>query len=250
VTDAELEAACIADCDAQTDAGCEEPVITYDQCVASCLMLDASLQSHCFEENRDYYACKAAGGYECLNDRPIPHSSCVEEQTLMTECTTARPCREYCAAALEEGCTEDEEECVDQCLDDRKQMESSCTHRWDRLLDCWADRMNCEQGRPALLGCEEEAADTADCIQTYGEYCDGFCFGAYLLGCDSAGCIADCELKLGHDRCSSDYRSVLLCAIAHDSLNMECRNGAPEVDGNCANEEQRYQQCLADYGGS
>jgi hypothetical protein len=248
VTDAELEAACIADCDAVSEAGCKQTNITHDQCVASCLVLDSSLQGYCFEESRDYYACKAARGYECLNDRPIPHSSCVEEQAALTECTTARPCRKYCVTAVQEECAEDESACVDQCLDDRKVLDSSCGHDYDRLLLCWSEQLSCVGGRPSIAGCEEDAAEVADCIETHGEYCDGFCWAAELLGCGSAECIGDCKLKLGHDRCGSDYRSVLFCVVAYDALNMECRDGVPQPDGNCANEEQQYQQCLLDYG--
>jgi hypothetical protein len=249
VDDAMLEAACIADCDAMTDAGCEETLPSYDQCVASCLLLDGSLQGYCFKETRDYYACKAAGGYTCLDGRAIAHSSCLEEQTARTECTTALPCRKYCETAVEEACAEAHATCVEQCLDERKQLETSCAYDYDRLLACWTDRLICENGLPSPLECEDELAEAAWCIGVHDEDCQGFCWAAGVLGCGSDECVNDCREKIGHDQCGSYYRQALSCVLSLSTLNMACSDGAPVPAGTCADEEASYEECLTNYSG-
>ncbi len=244
VDDPMLEAACIADCDAMTDAGCEETLPSHDQCVASCLMLDASLQGYCFKETRDYYACKADGGYSCLDGRAIPHSSCIEEQTARTECTLAVPCRKYCVTAVEESCADDHQTCVEQCLDERKQLDSSCAYDYDRLIACWTDRLICENGLPSPLECEEDLAEAAWCIGVHDEDCQGYCWAADILGCGSDTCVTDCREKMDDSRCGTYWRSALNCVLSLSTLNMSCSDGIPLPSGSCAAEVQSYDDCL------
>jgi hypothetical protein len=245
--DEALEAACIADCEAMRIPGCEEYVISLDQCVASCLMLDASLNGYCFKEYELFYTCKAEGGYECLQDRPVPHSSCIEEQSALNECRDEIPCREYCKTAVDEGCAEDESSCVEACMTTRTQLERSASSDFDRLLNCWSEFLICENGNPTVSGCEDEIAETAWHIGVYDDECSAYCWAADLLGCGSEECENVCQTKMSESSCGSRYRSLLNCVISLSSLNMICTDEGPEPSGSCIDDQDSYESCLETY---
>lgn len=245
--DEALEAACIADCEAMHLPECDAYVVSLDQCLASCLLLDASLNGFCYKENENLYTCKAEGGYECLGDRPVPHASCTEEQSILAECRAEIPCRIYCEAAVEQGCAQDESSCLDECKTDKTRLESSAAGYFDRLLSCWSASLICEDGRPSVSGCEDEIAETAWHIGMHDDWCSGFCWGAELLGCGSEECENVCQTKMSESSCGSRYRSLLNCVVSLSSLNMTCSDEGPEPSGSCADEQTNYDSCLETY---
>lgn len=242
--DEALEAACIADCEAMRLPECDEYVVSLDQCMASCLMLDATLDGYCFKEYENLYTCKADGGYECLNNRPIPHASCTEEQSILNECRAEIPCRNYCETAIEEGCAEDDASCFEECETEKTRLERSASSDYDRLLSCWTQSLICENGYPTVSGCEDEIAETAWHIGIYDDDCSGYCWAADILGCGSDECENICQTKMSDSSCGSRYRSLLSCVISLSSLNMICTDEGPEPSGSCIDDQANYDSCL------
>jgi len=245
--DEALEAACMADCDAMHLPECDEYTVPLDQCLASCLLLDASLNGYCFKEYENVYTCKAEGGYECLQDRPVPHASCTEQQNILTECRAEIPCRNYCETAVDEGCAQDESSCLEQCKTDKTRLESAASGYFDRLLNCWTQSLICENGRPSVSGCEDEIAETAWHVGVHDDWCSGYCWGAELLGCGSEQCENVCQTKMGESSCGSRYRSLLNCVVSLSSFNMICTDEGPEPSGSCVDEQASYDSCLETY---
>ena len=244
--DPELEAACMRDCQARWDAACEMDIQSLDQCNAQCLIIDEANGGYCNGEQRAQYACLAAGGYSCVNGYARADSTCVLEQTAVSECAQHIPCWRLCDDT--DGlCAADRDACVQDCDEDLAQLNDiACSHYYNQLLSCWGQQepLVCQGDRPTIEPCRSQAAEVADCMNNRQMPCEGFCWAAGMLGCGD-GCLATCQPRLDDPACGYEYERLLDCALSYNDLYLQCVNGTPAVTAECQGEITNYQSCIA-----
>jgi len=246
IDDPELEAACTAHCEARDEAGCEMD-LSLDQCTGQCLIIDEVNHGYCLDEQRDQYACLAAGGYTCVSGYPQPQSTCIAQVTALSQCSQLAPCRMFCDRVAGD-CAPEGDECVSDCQ--AKQMgfeDAICGIYYSQLLSCWAQNgVTCEGDQPAIGSCGPQVAEIADCIGRRNTDCDGFCWAAEQLGCGTSDCVTECQAKIDETYCGSYYRSVMDCSIGSRALNVKCEGGEPVVDETaCASAIEQHAMCVA-----
>ena len=70
--------------------------LSLDQCLGQCLIIDEVNNGYCLDEQREQYACLAAGGYTCVSGYPQPEATCISELTALSQCQQLAPCRMFC----------------------------------------------------------------------------------------------------------------------------------------------------------
>jgi hypothetical protein len=243
VDDPLLEAACIGDCEAKHEAGCEMPIGSLDQCMGQCLVIDEYGHGYCAVEQRAHYACLAAGGYTCAAGYPQPKATCIAEATALSLCNQEVPCRRFCDVA-KGRCAPGGSMCFETCSAEKTGFDDLiCSFDYDRLLTCWSNDLVCNGSRPAVTGCEEAVAEIADCIGRRQTYCDGYCWALNILGCGTSDCAASCTEKSEHPSCGYRYEGLLRCAY-QSSLNVTCESGDPVFGVECDSNVQDYDTCI------
>jgi hypothetical protein len=247
IDDPALEAACSATCEARDAAGCEMD-LSLDQCLGQCLIIDEINSGYCLDEQREQYACNAAGGYTCVMGYPQPQSTCIAELTALSQCQQLAPCRMFCDQVGGE-CAASGEECVTECQ--AKQMgfaDAICGIYYSQLLSCWAvNGVECDGDRPAVGACGPQVAEIADCIALRNTECEGYCWAAEALGCGSSECVTDCQAKVDDSSCGSYYRNVISCSIDNSrELNASCDGGELVPDATeCASQIEQHAMCMS-----
>jgi hypothetical protein len=245
VDDPELERACGLNCEARIDAACEMNIGSLDQCLAQCLVIDEVQRGYCLDEQTDQYACMASGGYTCVSGYPQPKSTCIAEAQALSTCSQMTPCREFCARAAGE-CAPEGEECVTSCREQQGGFgDALCGIYYTQLLSCWAQKLSCVDGKPAIGECGAAAAEIADCVARRNHECDGFCWAADALGCGASDCVATCKTKSDETSCGHYYRRVVECTYGNRALALSCEDGVPTPDATmCASDIMQYQNCM------
>jgi hypothetical protein len=245
IDDPELEQACSKNCEARQNAGCTMNIGSLDQCNAQCLVVDEQGYGYCLEEQTAQYACLASGGYTCVSGYPQQKATCLAESQALSTCSQKIPCRRFCAQAAGK-CAPAGEECVTACLAEQASFEDAiCGVYYSQLLSCWGTNLTCNGDVPAVGTCGAAAAEVADCLARRNDECDGFCWAAELLGCGSESCLTDCRAKLNETSCGHYYRNYVDCGFSSNELRMECKDGAPEINSECATQLQQYTSCMA-----
>jgi len=244
--DPALEAACMSDCQAKWDADCPAGFPSLDQCNGQCLIIDEINGGYCHDEQRAQYNCLAGGGYSCgVNDYAQPNSTCVVESQALQVCNQQVPCWTLCDQG-EYGCSADRDSCVQKCDEDFAQFEDFlCANYYNQLLTCWGQQetLDCQGGKPSLAGCGPQVAEIGDCLDRYGETCDGFCWAAEQLGCGT-GCQASCTDNDEDVSCSYEWGRIIDCALGNRELYMRCDGDVAVPTGECASEVQNYDDCV------
>jgi hypothetical protein len=253
----QLEEACKASCAAITEPGCEKIMVTKEQCEANCPYFGQNIKDQlggfCLQEVVDFYECGSTVKYTCMDGAPFPAegaASCVEETQAYNLCLQDVPCKKYCSAAAEAGCSAvSEEACVEDCQAGTQTV-STCSFEYQDLRDCQTKNMSCEGGKPAITGCDEQKGEYLECLQTWGDEdpCTGYCWLATDEGCATGGmeaCKADCAAALTQDHpeassCSYNFESLRSC----EAKSMVCEGGEPQVKATCDDEKKQIADCL------
>ncbi len=239
--------ACMDYCDAQFAVECQNFQQSIEVCDLQCVAAISTSGDFCIDEYEAQIQCLADGGYECVQDRPIPKSTCSSQQLEYIECARDLPCKLHCAALTAEGCENDEDACFDSCIETRTDLEdTSCQFRYDNMITCSAQQgLECVDGQEVIPEvCISALFDYHECANE-GNLCEAWCAVSDALGCDDAGCIDDCEAAFLDPDCGGDYQRLLECGMRYSRVQCEDGKLATEIDVLCDSEAERYDECLA-----
>jgi hypothetical protein len=240
-----LEDVCHAFAAAAFGSACPPKQYNQEQLFAQCVGQGAAYQDGCGQEFVNAYDCIGKGGFSCVNGQPVQNSVCPTEQQALQTCVIALPCKKFCAAATTAGCAP--ADCVNQCNADIKSFGVECQGEYSTLLACWGQGVTCENGKPSIKGCEQQVALTAHCLSTFGannNECDGYCWAADKLGC-GANCATDCKAKLADQKCGSEYRNLIDCAVGPSQLQLACNGSTPTPTSACSSDQMSYESCTS-----
>ena len=245
IDDPELERACGLNCEARTEAACEQNVGSLDQCLAQCLVADEATRGYCLDEQTAVFACQASGGYACVSGYPQPKATCAVEALALSKCSQMTPCRDFCARAAGD-CAPEGDACVTSCMEEQNSFgDATCGFYYTRLLACWGQKLTCEDGKPAIGECQAEGAEIAECIARRNHECDGYCWAAESLGCGADDCVTTCKAKSDESSCGTYYRRMIECTYRSRMFALTCEAGTPTPDPmTCSSEIQQYDSCM------
>ena len=122
-----------------------------------------------------------------------------------------------------------------------------CGIYYTQLLNCWGQKLTCENGKPTIgSDCEPAASEIAECIARRNHECDGYCWAADALGCGADDCVTTCKAKAdATGTCGSYYRRMIECTYRSRMLALSCEGGTPVPDPTtCSSEIQQYESCM------
>jgi hypothetical protein len=204
----------------------------------------SNYRDFCVDEYVEQISCLADGGYECVQNTPVPKSACTSQQVAYSQCVRYLPCKLYCRELSDIGCEEDESACVDECIAEHESTDDlSCELRVDSYRQCIGlTGATCESGEvvppPSCLYSLFEATR----CKNEGDVCAAWCAGAKGLGCESDDCLGECQAQLEDVTCGSNYEDVLECAMRYGQVVCE---GDQFVSSSvlCDSEIERYAEC-------
>ncbi|MBK8257644.1 MAG: hypothetical protein IPK82_33860 [Polyangiaceae bacterium] len=158
---ADLLSACKALCAAKTAAAC--PGWAPGSCEFECQEQQAWLDGFCEAELTGYYVCAAGVEYVCDGAPVAPDGLvvCPDELAAADLCRVNLPCKMWCRAIEEAGCGQGEQLCLDNCHTASPQED--CAGEINGLLICEAKSMQCVDGVPAPVGCEQALQILENC---------------------------------------------------------------------------------------
>jgi hypothetical protein len=239
--------ACKAECDAQFALACAPASSNTLTCQLSCAAQTTQLGDFCLAEYRDYVQCQADGGYDCVNDSPYPRSTCALQQQAYSQCLQHIGCKRYCAKVADLGCDDAPfDTCLDACIAGDDSLPATCVYSTETIATCQATSSTTCAGKgldvPAT--CDYAVLSVAECVSDdSSDLCDGWCYAAEHLGCGGSDCSADCAAKKTATLCSSEWNSLLDCALFFDDA--ACSGARLIGNGICDNEQQAYDDCSA-----
>ena len=242
-----IEGHCEADCAAQYALDCAPANSNALVCETSCVAATAQVGDFCLVEYAALVECRAAGGYECLQEYPYPRATCAGEQLAFSECTVDIGCKRYCARSIEEGCTDAAlDDCIVVCLEEKSALPDDCERYYDGVPYCEATTTatTCVDGKlttPEV--CSYSVMSVAECLtEESTDLCEGFCWAADRLNCGGDDCAADCAAKSADETCGAAYVDMLDCAMFFGDA--ACVDGTFSGNGICDSEAQTYATCL------
>jgi hypothetical protein len=243
--------ACETDCDAQYALDCAPANGNTLTCQLSCAAQTTQLGDFCLAEYRDYVACRAEGGYDCVSSNPYPRSTCAVQQLAFSECTRHIGCKRYCQRVADLGCNDAPfDECEAACESADESLPADCYYSTETIAYCQVSASAmCEDDHLAVpASCASSVITVAECFSdSTDELCDGWCWASDRLGCGSEDCKADCTAKKSPAECGSQWDSLLDCVLFFD--DGECKDGALAGNGICDSEQSAYEACIAGDGG-
>lgn len=243
--------ACETDCDAQYALECAPANGNTLTCQLSCAAQTTQLGDFCLAEYRDYVACRAEGGYDCVSSNPYPRSTCAVQQLAFSECTRHIGCKRYCQRVADLGCNDAPfDECEAACESADESLPADCYYSTETIAYCQVSASAmCEDDHLAVpASCASSVITVAECFSdSTDELCDGWCWASDRLGCGSEDCKADCTAKKSPAECGSQWDSLLDCVLFFD--DGECKDGALAGNGICDSEQSAYEACIAGDGG-
>lgn len=241
----EIADACAADCMAQFTGGCPPKGMSEHDCELVCESATLSLGDFCLAEVRDFHRCRAAGGYDCVQDYATPRSMCDAENQAYAACAQDIGCKRYCAQVIALGCSDSElDTCVQSCITEDRAIPESCGVGTEAIESCQATSGGvCEgNGLSTPDTCVSTVQRVAACLGETDD-CDGWCFTAQWLGCGAADCASTCSQKKSDPACGSAYDAVLQCEALFNAA--ECHGGTLSDNGSCQQQVATYQACIA-----
>lgn len=242
--------ACKSDCDAQFASDCAPSNSNTLTCQLTCAAQTTQLGDFCLGEYRDYVACRAEGGYDCITSGsttyPYPRSTCALEQQAFTMCTQHIGCKRYCQQVAELGCNDTPlDTCIDTCIDQDSTLTTSCSYRMETIAYCQATQnAQCDGEQLAVpASCASQVLSVAECISDdSSDLCDGWCWAADHLGCGSKDCATTCADQKAPAMCGSEWDSLLDCVLFFDEAACE----GDRLVGNsiCESEQTAYDNCM------
>ncbi|HWP07896.1 MAG TPA: hypothetical protein VNN72_19260 [Polyangiaceae bacterium] len=243
--------ACETDCDAQYALDCAPANGNTLTCQLSCAAQTTQLGDFCLAEYRDYVACRAEGGYDCVSSNPYPRSTCAVQQLAFSDCTKHIGCKRYCQRVADLGCNDTPfDECEAACEAVDESLPEDCYYSTETIAYCQVSASAmCEDDHLAVpAACSSSVITVAECFSdSTDDLCDGWCWASDRLGCGSEDCKADCTAKKSPAECGSQWDSLLDCVLFFD--DGECKDGALAGNGICDSEQSAYQSCIAGDGG-
>lgn len=242
-----IETHCEADCEGQYALDCAPESSNALVCETSCVAATAQVGDFCLVEYDALVACRAEGGYSCVQEYPYPNSTCASEQLTYSECTRDIGCKRYCAKSIKESCTDDSlDDCIAACLDEKAALPDDCEVYFDGLPYCQATTAgaSCVDGKLSTpAGCAYSVMNVAECLSDESmDLCEGFCWAANRLGCGGEDCAADCAEKSEDATCGAAYADMLDCVMFFGDA--ACVDGTFMGNGICDTEARAYATCL------
>jgi len=239
--------ACKAECDAQYALDCAPASGNTLTCQLGCASQTSQLGDFCLAEYRDYIQCQADGGYDCVNSSPYPRSTCALQQQAFSQCVQHIGCKRYCAKVADLGCDDAPfDTCLDACIAGDDALPGSCVYSTETIATCQAtSSTKCDgKGLDVPASCNYAVLSVAECVSDdSSNLCDGWCYAANHLGCGGTDCAADCAANKTATTCSSEWNSLLDCALFFDDA--ACSGDRLIGNGICDNEQQAYDDCSA-----
>lgn len=243
-----IEGHCEADCDAQYALDCAPLSSNRLVCETSCVASTAQVGDFCLAEYASLVECRAAGGYECVQEYPYPRSNCASETLAFSECTRNIGCKRYCARSIDEACTDASlDDCIASCLEEQAALPDGCEPYFDGVPYCQATSAaaTCVDGELSTPeACSYSVMSVAECLaEDSADLCGGFCWAADRLGCGGEDCAGDCAANSADEKCGTAYLDMLDCAMFFGDA--ACVDGMFNGNGICDTEAQTYAACVA-----
>jgi hypothetical protein len=238
--------ACKSDCDKQLALPCAPAGVNSLTCQLSCAATTSQLDGFCLAEYRDYVACRADGGYDCVQNTPYPRSTCAVQQLAFSKCTEHLGCKRYCKKILDLGCNSTPlDTCVATCSSTQEvSLPSTCVRTTETIATCQASySTSCANGGLNMPDtCASTVIMVAECYSdASNNLCDGWCWAANRLGCGGTDCAADCAAKKADATCGSLWSSLLDCVLFFD--DGICSGGTLIGNGICDSDTAAYKKC-------
>lgn len=246
----QIEDECEKDCDAQYALECAPANGNTLTCQLSCAAQTAQLGDFCLAEYRDYVACRAEGGYECVQTTPYPQATCAGEQLAFSQCAQHIGCKRYCAKTIEQSCTTaDLDTCVESCIAEAADLPERCSYYGETLHYCQAtSTAECAgEGLTTPAACASTVLHIAECVSDEAEdLCAGWCWAADRLGCGGDDCAADCADKQADETCGAAWTDLIDCGLFFGDAGCDVEDF--NANGICDSEVSTYRTCVE--GGS